>query len=273
MILSSGRQDASRVSSCADFDVKFGESVPISFLVDDTHLLPSDRLTIFVFFLWGENLKISDLASLFLDASSVICFLLSGDKVLWVVAEQATTVIVAAYSCLTNSPIFLSKDRAIVRTAIDGLVLKDHLVVRGDIVTSKNILFALKISNNRVCIYLSTKALVDEVVEKHSSIKVNDKSTSINKSCSSNCFVKCLSFDSPHPRVQDEFAHVLSFHRQIHVQPDDKISLPDSLVLKYDDTNFFALSVKWPVILLTTARLKLKLLRLRLQNLLSPLRM
>ena len=39
-------------------------------------------------------------------------------------------------------------------------------------------------------------------------------------------------------RVQDEFAQVLSFCRQIHVQPDDKINLPGPLVLKYDDTNY-----------------------------------
>ena len=39
-------------------------------------------------------------------------------------------------------------------------------------------------------------------------------------------------------RVQHEFAHVLSFRIQILVQPDDKISLLDSLVLKDDDTNY-----------------------------------
>jgi hypothetical protein len=33
-------------------------------------------------------------------------------------------------------------------------------------------------------------------------------------------------------------SHVLSFRRQIYVQPDDAIGLPDSVVLKFDNTNY-----------------------------------
>ncbi|KAJ3643507.1 hypothetical protein Zmor_026214 [Zophobas morio] len=36
----------------------------------------------------------------------------------------------------------------------------------------------------------------------------------------------------------DQYAHVMSFRRQIHVQPDDKINVPEIMVLKYENTNY-----------------------------------
>jgi hypothetical protein len=36
----------------------------------------------------------------------------------------------------------------------------------------------------------------------------------------------------------DKYSHVLSFRRQIYVQPDDAIGLTDLVVLKLDNTNY-----------------------------------
>ncbi|RZB41733.1 hypothetical protein BDFB_013113 [Asbolus verrucosus] len=61
-----------------------------------------------------------------------------------------------------NTPVFPFKDQAIVLLATDDLILSDYVVAIGNIVTPKNIIFASRLSNGRICIYLSSKLLVDE---------------------------------------------------------------------------------------------------------------
>ncbi|XP_063915606.1 uncharacterized protein LOC135131690 [Zophobas morio] len=100
------------------------------------------------------------------------------------------------------SPLFPAKDQAIVLSAIKDVKLTEYVVAIGDIVTSKNVIFASRMSNDRICIYLSHKSYVDQIVSEYSTIKVNG--TEVN----------------------------------IYVQPNELIDLPSSLVIKYDETNY-----------------------------------
>ncbi|KAJ3646453.1 hypothetical protein Zmor_024041 [Zophobas morio] len=38
--------------------------------------------------------------------------------------------------------------------------------------------------------------------------------------------------------LREDYSHVLSFRRQIHVQPNETLDLPASMVLKHDNTNY-----------------------------------
>jgi hypothetical protein len=164
----------------------------------------------------------------------------------------------------SDSPtIFPGKEQAVVCNATDGLMLQDYVRAIGSIVSPKNILFASRISNERICIYLSSKSLVDDVVLNHSSITINDKVVGVRRlinparriilsnvcpSIPHHVFenqIRALGFtvlsqmSFVRARIlDDEYSHVLSFRRQIYVQPDDAIGLPDSVVLKFDNTNY-----------------------------------
>ena len=52
-------------------------------------------------------------------------------------------------------------------------------------------------------------------------------------------FITVSSISFPRTGIQNtEYAHVLSFRIQIHAQCDDNMNLPESLVIKYDNTNY-----------------------------------
>lgn len=157
-------------------------------------------------------------------------------------------------------PVFPKKDQAIVIEVNEELVLNDYVSAVASIVQPKNILFASRIANNRVCIYLSDKTLVDSITTEHPILTIKDRELNLRrlvtparriifsnvhptiphniletiiknsglKPCSQISFLKAGALDS-------EFSHVLSFRRQIYVQPNDSISLPSTFLIKYDD--------------------------------------
>nr|CAH7765839.1 unnamed protein product [Callosobruchus chinensis] len=58
-----------------------------------------------------------------------------------------------------------NKEQAIVFPSVDGLKIQDLLLNLGSIVNPKNILFCSRVSNNRICVYLSSKHIVDQFLE------------------------------------------------------------------------------------------------------------
>ncbi|KAJ3665264.1 hypothetical protein Zmor_000767 [Zophobas morio] len=157
---------------------------------------------------------------------------------------------------------FPAKDQAIVMNAVSELKLTDYVIAIGNLMTPKDILFASRMSNDRVCIYLSNKALVDQIVSEQPALIINGIEIKIRRLLNpakriilSNVCptiphsivenqVKMLGFTAVSPMTflragiqNSAFSHVLSFRRQIYVQPSS-ISLPSSVVLKYDDTNY-----------------------------------
>ena len=163
----------------------------------------------------------------------------------------------------TSAPQFPAKEQAIVMNAVDDLKLTDYVVAIGNIVQPKNIIFASRISNGRICIYMSSKLLVDQVVADHPVITIKDFEVNIRRLMNP---ARRIIFSNvcpsvPHNVIEnlvqtlgftavskmsflrasiegDEFKHVLSFRRQIYIQPDDSINLPSSMVIKYDNTNY-----------------------------------
>jgi len=68
-------------------------------------------------------------------------------------------------------------DQAIVLNSIEGVAQKEYTV--GEILSPKNISVVSRISNNRFCLFLTNKLLVDSLVEKTKFIMINDKEIQI----------------------------------------------------------------------------------------------
>ncbi|KAK9888996.1 hypothetical protein WA026_004280 [Henosepilachna vigintioctopunctata] len=64
---------------------------------------------------------------------------------------------------LKNSQ-FPKKDPAIILNHINELNKVDYVRAIADIVEAKNIIAISKISNNRICVYLSSSELVDKII-------------------------------------------------------------------------------------------------------------
>lgn len=69
-------------------------------------------------------------------------------------------------STVANS-LISKKDQAIVIDINVSFTHKDYIIAIGKLVQPSNILFASRISKERICIFLSSKALVDNLIEKH----------------------------------------------------------------------------------------------------------
>ncbi|RZC27636.1 hypothetical protein BDFB_007686 [Asbolus verrucosus] len=159
-----------------------------------------------------------------------------------------------------NTSVFPSKDQAIVFLATDDLILSDYVMAIGNIVTPKNIIFASRLSKFPKSNF---KLLVDEVVAKHETVTIKDKDVKLRRllNPSRRIILSNVCPSIPHHIFEnsikalgytmvssmsfikagidsDEYAHVLSFRRQIYVQPNDAIDIPSSLVFKYEDTNY-----------------------------------
>lgn len=156
-----------------------------------------------------------------------------------------------------------TKEQAIVLNSLDSLTLTDYLVAVGDIVEPRNILFASRMSNKRVCMYLASTEHVDKIVNNFTNIMIQGEEVSVRRLVtpsrrlllSNVCpqlpqeFLERILRDMKLRLVspitflragstRQEFGHVLSFRRQVYIQVDTEISLPSSVVVKYQDTNY-----------------------------------
>ena len=77
---------------------------------------------------------------------------------------------------------FPKKEQAIVLAANDELKLTDYVLAVGELVQpNKNVIFASRMSNSRICIYLSDESLVDKIVSKNTTIKINDVEVNLRR--------------------------------------------------------------------------------------------
>ena len=117
--------------------------------------------------------------------------------------------------------------------------------------------------HGRVCLYLSSKELADKVTDIHTTVKVGSHTFEIRPLISkskriisnvspiipSHVIEKELSkFDvKPNSKISNiraaisvpGYTHVLSFRRQMYVNPDDIKKIPETLQIIYDDTVYW----------------------------------
>lgn len=168
-----------------------------------------------------------------------------------------------SFSNTVKASLFPKKDQAIIYPAIDGLQVKDYVIETGKLVEPKNILFASRMSNGRICIYFSSKEVVNRFIEKEGGLTINDMFIQARKLImpAKRIIVSNVSPCIPHHVLEeklkqenikvvspvsfigagiglDQYKHVLSFRRQFFVAEETAASVPSSLLIKFDDEEY-----------------------------------
>lgn len=78
------------------------------------------------------------------------------------------------YVTIIQANAFPTKNQTIVMDSTESIPLNDYILAIGKITNFANIRFALKISMNRVCIYLASKAMTDDTIKNKRKITVGN---------------------------------------------------------------------------------------------------
>ena len=86
---------------------------------------------------------------------------------------------IVSYSAATQTDKFPTREQGLILNCIEGSNLTDYIVAIGDLIQPKNIVYATRISSNRVCLYLSNKDLVGQLTENHKYVLIHDRQVNI----------------------------------------------------------------------------------------------
>lgn len=164
-----------------------------------------------------------------------------------------------SFSNTVKASLFPRKEEAIVYPAVEGLLIKDYVIETGKKVGPKNIRYVSRMSNNRVCIYFSSRQIVDQFIEKDGGVTINDIFVAARKLImpAKRIIVSNISPCIPHHVLEDklkelnvklvspisflgagigleDYKHVLSFRRQVFVAEETIDFVPSTMVIKYD---------------------------------------
>lgn len=153
------------------------------------------------------------------------------------------------------------KDQAVIFPAFDSLQVKDYVIATADVVNPNDIRFVSRMSNNRICLYFSSKDIANQFIENHGGVNIK------------NVFIPARKLMLPAKRIiisnippfipdhvvedqlhslkikilspvshigagigLDKLRHVLSFRRQVFVSADSEF--PSSLQVNFEDEVF-----------------------------------
>lgn len=169
-----------------------------------------------------------------------------------------------SYAQMAQQIHFPRKEQAIVTDAIDGLQIKDYVVAIGRLVGPENIRFASRISQGRVCLYLSTQDLARRIVDANTKINIKSHVLTIRSLISNTkrIIISNVCPIIPHVMIEAkfrefnvtpvspitfikagineaEYSHIMSFRRQMYVKPEDVNKLPSSFQIRYEGTAYW----------------------------------
>uniref|UniRef100_A0A6P7GMN6 Uncharacterized protein LOC114344258 n=1 Tax=Diabrotica virgifera virgifera TaxID=50390 RepID=A0A6P7GMN6_DIAVI len=86
-----------------------------------------------------------------------------------------------SYSSVVNTFKQPTKDEAIVLSSIEGTKVQEYIIAVGSIVGPRNVSFASRIANNRICIYLSSKNMLDSLLHSHKYVNIKETQVEIRR--------------------------------------------------------------------------------------------
>ena len=168
------------------------------------------------------------------------------------------------YADAISAQQFPTKDQAILIEALNNVQIKEYIAALSLIISPTLIRFASRISNNRICIYLANKTTAQELVEVHRNITVHNTTLPTRPLISQNkrivlsnvppfiphkdieVIIKSLNVNTVSPITflraglnEPEWTHIMSFRRQVYINPADIDKLPDSLKMTVDETAYY----------------------------------
>lgn len=174
--------------------------------------------------------------------------------------NNQTNSTVRTYASAVNET-FPTKKQAIIVEVDNETTYTDTVKAIAAIIQGKNILFASKISNNRVCLYLKDIPLVNKITAEHPTITVNGKIFKLRRyiNASKRLIISNVSPDIPHEIIKNlllqnnieltsavaflraglreqDLSHICSFRRHVYIKvADEQVhKIPDSLLVEYD---------------------------------------
>lgn len=155
------------------------------------------------------------------------------------------------------------REQAIIMNYIEELKLTDYVMAVSKIIGPRNITFASRISNDRICLYLSNTDHVDNLIINHNTVTIADKSVTIRRliTPARRIILSNVSPTIPNETLEEEiknmgltilspvsflkasvsgeeFSHIMSFRRQVYVNPDKINILPPSKTITYKDISY-----------------------------------
>lgn len=192
-----------------------------------------------------------------------------------IVVDAAIVNTVTAGNAVNNSPLFSQilqnnsqiqfpkKNQAIILNTVEGIPIKSYITALGKTVGPKNIRFASRISNNRICVYLASKECVEKFMLDHAGVSIGDVYVTARRliTPSTRVILSNVSPSIPHNIIREalikaglkvispvtfvgagfglsEYSHVYSFRRQVFIIQDEHYSLPSSLVIDFEEDKF-----------------------------------
>lgn len=169
-----------------------------------------------------------------------------------------------SYATVAQITTFPKKDQAIVIDALENVQIKDYAQALGRIIDPSQIRFLSRISNNRICTYLSSKSIVDEIVDNKKYVIIQNQKLPIRPLISRNkrIIISNVCPVIPHTEIEKKliemhitplspisflraglnetgFNHILSFRRQVYVTPEDFTRLPEKISIDFEETNYW----------------------------------
>lgn len=169
-----------------------------------------------------------------------------------------------SYATVTQNTMFPKKDQAIIIDALENVQIKDYAQALGKIIDPSQIRFLSRISNNRICIYVSSKVIADEIVDKIKYVTIQNQKLPIRPLISRNrrIIISNVCPIIPHIEIEKKllemnitpqspisflragfnetgYNHILSFRRQVYVTPEDFTRLPDKISVDFEETNYW----------------------------------
>lgn len=167
-----------------------------------------------------------------------------------------------SYAGMASRIAFPKKEQAIVIESIEGLTVHDYTVAVGKLVNPTNIRFVSRISQGRICLYLSSTELVTRLTSPgNNKITINSKMLEIRPLIANTqrIILSNVCPIIPHDVITEKlkeigislksrlmflkaglndpgYQHILSFRRQIFIDPADVVNLPGFIPITYDDT-------------------------------------
>lgn len=180
------------------------------------------------------------------------------------IITKNTTYAAAASFNKIDEYSFPTQDEAIIIEAIENTPLKDYISAIGNIITFRAITYASRMSRNRICLFLKDSNTVDDLINKHPLIKINNTILPIRKLRSDS---KRITLSEVPPFIDNEtlkqcllankliitspikllssyyndpeMGHIYSFRRQTNLKSmSENGEIPDSLLIEYNDENY-----------------------------------
>lgn len=165
------------------------------------------------------------------------------------------------YANATVSDMFPSKEQGVIIEAHEGISIKEYVSKLATVMNPNDIRFVSRISNNRVCVFLSTKKAADYLTTKYPTLTINNHELNVRPLINKlkRVIISNVCPVIPHDVIHQEllnhnihiksnisfiragipepgFAHIMSFRRQAFITPEDVSKLPESTTILYDDT-------------------------------------